>query len=138
MDLFTRRNHGETPAVDHKAELEACFDKPTLDVDKILSHQKALHEAQSGYSRLWGFFGLSYASWVTLPRAVMHEMPDDWQKRMAICLEEFEEAFPNWHDGHNFTVSAKKGRRFVGLPEWLCNYRRPLTALINEIGRRPW
>lgn len=36
-----------------------------------------------GYDALWGWFGLSRASFLVLPRVLMHEMPDDWQLRMA-------------------------------------------------------
>jgi len=45
-----------------------------------------------GYDRLWNWFGLSRATFITLPRAMCHEMPDGWQERMAALLEEWDEA----------------------------------------------
>lgn len=101
----------------------------------LIDRVRAEHEAQSGYQRLWGWFGLSRASWLTLPRAVMHEMPGDWQKRMAICLEEFDEAFPGWNSQQLY-VTAKKGGRFEQLPEVLCNYRHPDKNALNAM-RKP-
>lgn len=32
-----------------------------------------------GENALWLWFGLSRASWLTLPRVLMHEMPDEWR-----------------------------------------------------------
>ena len=90
----------------------------------LIDRVNAVHEAQSGYDRLWGWFGLSRASWLTMPRVLLHEMPDDWQKRMAVLLEEFDDAFPNWCDQQLY-VTAKQGGRFERLREWLCNYRHP-------------
>lgn len=52
------------------------------------------------------WFGLSYAQYLTIPRSVMQSMPDDWQARMAQCLEELDEAI-DWR--------PKEGRYFVQL-----------------------
>lgn len=46
---------------------------------------------KKGYDALWNWFGLSRSSWLTLPRVLMHEMPDDWQRKMAKLLEEYDE-----------------------------------------------
>jgi len=45
---------------------------------------------KKGYDKLWSWFGLSYASFLTLPRVMMHEMPDEWQGKMADLLEEWD------------------------------------------------
>lgn len=97
----------------------------------LIDRVNAEHEAMSGKDRLWSWFGLSRASWLTLPRVLMHEMPDDWQKRMAVLLEEMDSAFPTWGAGGQLYVTAKKSGRFIPLPEWLCNYRRPDSAEID-------
>ncbi len=39
-----------------------------------------------------GWFGLSYASYLVLPRSLIQEMPEEWQKRMVELLEEWDEA----------------------------------------------
>jgi hypothetical protein len=46
-----------------------------------------------GYNRLWLWFSISRTGWVTLPRVLIHEMPDDWQDRMAALLEEYDRTF---------------------------------------------
>ena len=43
-----------------------------------------------GHDRLWVWFGLGRPSWLTMPRVMMHAMPDDWQERMAALLEEWD------------------------------------------------
>ncbi|WP_417500757.1 hypothetical protein [Marinobacter sp.] len=77
-----------------------------------------------GKERLWGWFSLSYASFLVLPRAGMHQMPDEWQKRMAELLEEWDEAAKNQPD-LEFIVQGRKNGRLAKVPEWVRNYRRP-------------
>lgn len=92
-----------------------------------------------GFSRLWRWFGPSRASWVTLPRVLMHEMPGDWQDRMAALLEEFDDEFPEWCGNLQFSVRARRADgdgRLVSVPEALCNYRYPQWDEIAEMRRR--
>lgn len=102
----------------------------------LIDRVNAEHEAQSGKDRLWGWFGLSRAGGLTMPRVLMHEMPDGWQKRMAVLMEEFNEEFPNWSDQQLY-VTAKKGGRFEQLHEWLCNYRHPDKGAVDAARARP-
>jgi hypothetical protein len=85
---------------------------------------------QPGYNALWGWFGLSYATFLTLPRVLMHEMPDEWQGRMAKLLEEFTEEFPNTLAGQT-QVRRTKG----AWPAWLLNYRHPDRSAIEQARR---
>lgn len=78
-----------------------------------------------GHQRLWGFFGLSYASWLCVPRVLMHEMPDEWQGKMAALMEEYSDAFPNQRHLPDTYVVAKRQNRFVKIPAWLTDYRHP-------------
>lgn len=88
---------------------------------------------RKGYNKLWDWFGLSYASWVTLPRVLLHAMSDDWQLRFAKLMEEYEEEFPNTGHICDITqVSLKKDNKYIQSPEWLMNYRHPNTTKINE------
>lgn len=73
---------------------------------------------------LWTWFGLSYASFLVLPRVLMHEMPVEWQRQMAKLLWEYQDAFPNQPD-ITTSVQARKDGRLIKMPEWLCDYRRP-------------
>lgn len=88
-----------------------------------------LHE--TGRSRLWGWFGLSRASFLVLPRVMMHEMPDAWQGKMADLLREYHETFPGMAD-YKYFVSIRGPKGFISLPTWLCNYRHPDKSMIDN------
>ncbi|KAF0136966.1 MAG: hypothetical protein FD152_772 [Xanthobacteraceae bacterium] len=90
----------------------------------LIDETNAQWDALSGEQRLWRWFGLSRASWLTLPRVLMHDMPPEWQDKMARLLEEFDDTF-DWIDDFQCWVQAKRGNRFIPLPESLCNYRHP-------------
>lgn len=82
--------------------------------------------SRAGEDALWQWFGLSYAAWLTLPRVLMHEMPDDWQGKMADLLVQFDAAYPFIEQpGYDTQVTLKRERRFVSIPSWLTNYRHP-------------
>jgi len=90
-----------------------------------------------GYDALWLWFGLSYASWLTLPRALMHAMPDKWQADMARLLTEFYEEFDP-ADDLDYFVQAKRNGRYVPLPDWTSRafYRHPDQRVIDSLRRR--
>lgn len=96
------------------------------------SLEKELGNELSGYERLWVWFGLSRASWLTLPRIMMHEMPDDWQNKMAELLEQFDATWDS-DEMPQPSVTAKQGNKFTKWPSWLLNYRRPDKAEINRL-----
>lgn len=85
-----------------------------------------------GHDALWDWFGLSYASWLTLPRSMMHEMPDDWQRRMAELLNEWSATWDS-SDMPDPQVTAKAGGKFCRWPDWLLNYRHPDRDAINAL-----
>ena len=85
-----------------------------------------------GYDKLWNWFGCSRASWISLPRSMAHEMPDEWQSRMADLLEEWDETWDS-SDMPNPSVMARNGSKFTKWPSWLLNYRHPDKAAINEL-----
>lgn len=87
---------------------------------------------RKGYDRLWGWFSLSYASWLTMPRVMMHEMPDEWQDKMAALLEEWDETWDS-HDMPEPSVSAKKNGKFTRWPYWLLNYRHPDKKAVESM-----
>lgn len=75
---------------------------------------------------LWTWFGLSYASFLVLPRVLMHEMPIEWQDKMAALLHEYDETFDTSSVCHSVTVNAKdNNNRFMKIPEYILNYRHP-------------
>jgi len=88
-----------------------------------------------GRERLWGWFGLDRASFLTLPRVLMHEMPDEWQKKMAALLEEYDEVFNNQPNiGSKVFITDLNGR-LIKTPSWLLNYRHPNKELIESFKR---
>lgn len=94
--------------------------------------QTAPQPEQSGHDELWQWFGLSYASWLTIPRVLMHAMPDDWQRQMAALLRQWDAA---WNTSRLPApeVSAKLNGKFTRWPEWLLDYRRPNNAEIEGV-----
>jgi 2'-5' RNA ligase len=87
-----------------------------------------------GRDALWLWFGLSYASWLTIPRVLMHEMPDEWQEKMAALLNEYDEHW-NFESVCDYTphVTLRKGRRFAKTPDWLVSYRHPHYNEIKKL-----
>lgn len=85
-----------------------------------------------GHDALWDWFGLSYASWLTLPRSMMHEMSDDWQRRMVELLDEWDAAW-DIDDMPTPSVVAKEGGKSTKWPDWLLNYRHPDRERINKM-----
>ncbi|QNJ57370.1 hypothetical protein Dolphis_64 [Pseudomonas phage Dolphis] len=85
---------------------------------------------------LAAYFGLSYASWLTLPRVLMEAMPKTWQAAMATLLHQYDEAYPNQPE-LGTTVRVTEGGKMVPTPEWLLNYRHPDHAMINQVRSKP-
>lgn len=93
--------------------------------------QSSQHQT-TGHAALWQWFGLSYSSWLVMPRVLLHAMPDDWQGQLAKLLEQWEDAF-NTDDFPEPSVSARAGGRLTKWPEWLLNYRHPNHAQIDAL-----
>ena len=89
---------------------------------------------RNGYDRLWLWFSLSYSSWLTLPRVMMHEMPDEWQDKMAALMEEWNETYDS-HEMPSTIVIARKENRFTKWPSWVMNYRHPDKNAIAAMKR---
>ena len=70
---------------------------------------------------LW--FELSYAQFLTVPRLVMQSMPLEWQRKMAVLLQEMDETF-DWR--------PKEGRYWVRLKD---DQGRFMDAPLNEYRR---
>jgi hypothetical protein len=87
---------------------------------------------REGHEKLWGWFGLSYASFLVLPRVLMQEMPDEWQGKMADLLSEYGETFPNQFK-MGTTVRATRNSRLTKMPEALLNYRHPDREAIDKM-----
>ena len=87
----------------------------------------------AGFDELWLWFGLSRASWLTLPRVLMHAMPDEWQGKMAALLSEYDRTFPNQPDMGARVQVTTVGGKLTKTPDWLLEYRHPDNAKIDEL-----
>lgn len=82
------------------------------------------------------WFGLSYATFLTMPRVLMEAMPQEWQVKMARLLFEYDEAFPNQPD-IGTTVRITRDKKMIPTPAWLLNYRHPDRVMIEHLRQRP-
>lgn len=90
----------------------------------------------TGQDRLHTWWGLSYASWLALPRVLLQEMPDDWQRRLVDLLEEFDAAFPNLPVIETRVQTVTDGK-LSKTPDWLIRYRHPDADLIESFKKPP-
>jgi len=88
-------------------------------------------ELKDGHHKLSCWFGLSYASFLTMPRVLMEAMPDEWQGKMADLLDEADEEFYNF-PGFKYRVQRVEGNRLASFPSWLLNYRHPDYKKLDE------
>lgn len=86
-----------------------------------------------GHERLWQWFGLSRASWLTMPRVMMHAMPEDWQERMAALCEEWDEAWDSSTMPYPRVQAVGENGRITKWPHWLLDYRHPNRAEIARL-----
>lgn len=86
--------------------------------------------------RLQEWFGLSYASWLTLPRVMMEAMPDEWQQKMADLLFEFQDTFENAPNIPTMVVTKDEHHRFKSFPDWVLNYRYPDREQLDSMKKR--
>jgi len=79
---------------------------------------------------LW--FGLSYASWLTLPRVLMQDMSEEWQQKMADLLFEYDKTYQNMPN-LGTRVQITKNNKLVKTPSELISYRRPDKTWVNSL-----
>jgi hypothetical protein len=85
-----------------------------------------------GYDALWGWFGLSYSSYLVIPRVLLHEMPDEWQGKMAKLLQQYDEMFPN-QPNIGTRVQITQNGKLIKTPDWLIKYRHPDYEAIKKL-----
>ncbi|HCF3422431.1 TPA: hypothetical protein NIC12_003887 [Pseudomonas aeruginosa] len=86
----------------------------------------------SGYDQLWAWFGLSRSAYAVLPRVMMHAMPDDWQRRFAELMDEWDDHWPNQPD-INARVHITQNGLYISTPKWLLDYRHPDHNQLNAM-----
>ena len=71
---------------------------------------------------VWNAFGLTYAAYFVIPRAVLQSMPAEWQQRLVDTMNELHDAI-DYGDG-NYTVLLRDDRgKFAKDP--FVHYRHP-------------
>ncbi len=86
-----------------------------------------------GHERLWNWFSWSRASWLTMPRVMMHAMPEDWQDRMAALCEEWDEAWDSEEMPYPRVNAVASNGRMTKWPHWLLDYRHPDERSIERL-----
>jgi hypothetical protein len=67
------------------------------------------------------WFGLSYAGYLVLPRAVMQSMPEEWQAKMVALLDECGDRLGHHYGANEYRVRLVEGGRLAADP--LADYR---------------
>lgn len=82
---------------------------------------------------LWGWWSITRASFLILPRVVLHEMPDKWQNKTAELLSEFNEWFPGWKSEEYRAYGVDDSNKMVKIPDWLKNYDVPNLKELDRL-----
>jgi len=71
-----------------------------------------------------GYFGLSYANYLVLPRSVLQSMPNEWQKEFVKLLEQIPETIGEDFEpeGGYRVLAMNKDKKFTKDP--YSNYER--------------
>ena len=104
----------------------------------VASHerQKGVAISRPGHDALWGWFSLSRASFLVLPRVLMHAMPDRWQAKLAALLNEYDAEWDldqRKELGLSTSVNAHRDGKFVSFPDWVLNYLHPDLKFIDSL-----
>ncbi|UQM93900.1 hypothetical protein vBSmQDWS359_62 [Stenotrophomonas phage vB_Sm_QDWS359] len=86
---------------------------------------------------MWDEFGLSYSSYLVLPRTLLCGMPVEWQEQMVKLLDEARATYDTNQVDDNYHV-ALRGERGRFRKDPLANYRHPpmLPYREDEYGSR--
>lgn len=99
--------------------------------DEVAKAEK--RQFNPGQEAISQWFGLSHASWLTIPRVMLEAMPDWWKAQLAKLLEKYDETFVSQPDvGTRVQVTDLSGR-LIKTPAWLLNYRHPDKAAIENL-----
>jgi uncharacterized protein (DUF433 family) len=103
---------------------QGCAETAALIIDGDIEEASQLPaESLEGHAPVHEHFGLSYASYLVLPRVVLQSMPTEWQGRLVGLLGEYEAAIErsglSVRDTYRVTPTDARGK-FVslGLPHY--------------------
>ena len=82
-----------------------------------------LHRVHESREPIHDFFGLTYASYLVLPRTMLQSAPVEWQQRFVKQLQELDELFGHHAIDGSYSVQFRDpGGRFIDDP--LKDYER--------------
>lgn len=88
-----------------------------------------MHEVKQSFrdlSPIHTWFGLTYSSYLVVPRTVMEQMPLDWQEKMTELLEFADEYFVPSLPSVTYRVTAIDTNTGKFIKDPLANYRYPM------------
>ena len=56
------------------------------------------------------WFELTYANYLAIPRSVLQSMPDEWQKKFVLLMDELDETIDWRRPGIRVTLHDERGR----------------------------
>lgn len=77
-------------------------------------------------------FGLTYASFLTLPRVLMEAMPLEWQRQMVELVTQADAEFANTPYVSYRVQAVGPSGKLEKMPDGLKNYRHPDRAFIDS------
>ena len=81
------------------------------------------------------FFGLSYSSFLTVPRSILEAMPHEWQVKFVALLDEMDETFDWRPEEGNYWVKLK-GRDGCYKHDPFMEYRHPNRDAIEKARKK--
>jgi hypothetical protein len=97
----------------------------------------ATESQQIPHQEINRWFSLTYASWLTIPRVLLEDMPNEWQAKLVELLEEYEERYPNQPPLGTRVLVTGKSNIAIKTPNWILNYRHPDFNMLAELRGEP-
>ena len=92
-------------------------------------HRKIFRIWPSESEMIHGWFELSYANYVAIPRSILQSMPDLWQMQFVKLMDELDEHF-DWRRGGCWVIFKDRRGRFMS--DELSDYERGRRILTPE------
>ncbi len=100
---------------------EHKFERPIRALYKFLASLWAISVPSPMRNPVSGWFELSYAQFLTVPRLVMESMPIEWRRKMVQLIQEMDDTFDWRPEGQYWVRLRDKQGRFCEAP--LADYR---------------
>jgi len=100
------------------------------------SHVEKVFQNNEQHIHAW--FGLTYASYLVLPRSLLEAMPGTWQIRFIEAMKEFDDAFKYPKEDHSYKVQLQIciDGEDVNMQDPLADYKYPPDLKHYKTGGR--